>query len=298
MEVLSSSTGQVVKASFECLDAPDHVTRIYEGDREPTIPGTPLNPTYTKISDIPLQDLRGEEDELELARNGFQYLKLAPKSYVHPDEDDNINSYLVEVTELVKAELKADEVICYDYRFRKNQPKLSKDSIYGVDGRKNWDPVSNKPHIDQTADGAPRRMRRHLTAEEAAQYLDGTDTYRLQIINAWKPLVHPVQDNPITLCDYFSTKKSDLVTIEYHPTPDYAGEYYALRHNKDQRWYWLSNQTADEMLLFLSYDSHPPHGLKYCPHTAFLNPLAPKNAPPRESIEARMIVITRIDGGE
>ena len=129
--------------------------------------------------------------------------------------------------------------------------------------------------------------------------------------SAWKPLVHPVQDNPITLCDYFSTKESDLVTIEYHPTPDYAGEYYSLRYNESQRWYWLSNQTANELLLFLSYDSHPTHGVKCecqremlfgktltlftdCPHTAFLNPLAPENTLPRESIEARMIVITKL----
>jgi len=134
--------------------------------------------------------------------------------------------------------------------------------------------------------------------------------------SAWKPLVYPAQDNPITVCDYFSTRKNDLVTIEYHPTPDYAGEYYALRYHKDQRWFWLSDQTADEMLLFLSYDSHPGNGLRcmcstesssmysfpsniesiVCPHTAFMNPLAPKDALPRESIEARLIVITRIGG--
>lgn len=115
LEVISSGC-QIVLASFECLDFPAHVTRIYEGDREPTIKGTPLHPTYTKVSNIPVQDVRGKEDELDLQRNGFQYLKLSPKSYIHPDKDDDIGSYLEEVTERVKAELKADEVICYDYR--------------------------------------------------------------------------------------------------------------------------------------------------------------------------------------
>ncbi|CZT07624.1 uncharacterized protein RAG0_13014 [Rhynchosporium agropyri] len=292
--VLTRCDGQVVKSSFDCLDAPIHITRIYEGDREPTIKGTPCVPTYARKFNIPLQDLRGHEDRLNLQKHGFQYLKLSSDTYIHPDEDSNIGSYLEKVTEVVKAELNATEVICYDYRFRKNQPKLTKDTVYGVDGRKNWDPVSNKPHIDQTADGAPRRMRRHLSAEEIAKYIDGSDTWRLQIVNAWKPLVHPVQDNPITLCDYFSTEEKDLVTIEYHPTPQYAGEYYSLRYNEAQRWYWLSNQTAEELLLFLSYDSHPTQGVKYCPHTAFVNPLAPEDAVPRESIEARMIVISRI----
>lgn len=116
IDALSFLRGQIVKASFECLNAPDNVTRIYEGDLEPTIKDTPLNPIYTKIFDIPIQNLRGQEDQLDLQRNGFQYLKFAPKTYVHPEEDDKVSSYLEEVTELVKAELKADEVICYDYR--------------------------------------------------------------------------------------------------------------------------------------------------------------------------------------
>lgn len=99
----------------------------------------------------------------------------------------------------------------------------------------------------------------------SAYAIQGSDPFcvlTMMPYSAWKPLVNPVQDNPITLCDYFSTEEKDLVTIEYHPTPQYAGEYYSLRYNEAQRWYWLSNQTAEELLLFLSYDSHPTHGVK------------------------------------
>lgn len=116
LEVLSSTGGDVAKASFDCLNAPDNVTRIYEGDQEPTIKNTALNPAYTKIFDIPIRNIRGQEHEFELEKQGFQYLKLSPQTYVHPDKDDNIASYLEEVTRLAKEELKADVVICYDYR--------------------------------------------------------------------------------------------------------------------------------------------------------------------------------------
>ncbi|KAK1636211.1 hypothetical protein BDP81DRAFT_429249, partial [Colletotrichum phormii] len=34
-----------------------------------------------------------------------------------------------------------------------------------------------------------------------------------------------------------------------------------------------------------------------CPHVSVHNPLAPPNAPPRESVETRNLVITRIDDG-
>lgn len=105
-----------MRASFECLDTPDHVSRIYEGDREPADRKTHVGPTYTKISGIPVQDLRGQEQRLNLQMHGFQYLKVSPKFYIHPFEDDKINDYLEEVTSLVKTALKADDVICYDYR--------------------------------------------------------------------------------------------------------------------------------------------------------------------------------------
>jgi len=35
---------------------------------------------------------------------------------------------------------------------------------------------------DQTSEGGPRRIRRHLSTDEADQYLNSTDTWRLQII--------------------------------------------------------------------------------------------------------------------
>ena len=38
------------------------------------------------------------------------------------------------------------------------------------------------PRTDQTAEGGPRRMRRHLSAAEADEYLNAPDTWRLQII--------------------------------------------------------------------------------------------------------------------
>ena len=116
LNVLASCQGQIVKSSFDCLDAPEHVNRIYEGDRDPTIKGTPTHPTYARKYDIPLQDLRGQEDYLELQKNGFQYLKLKSTLDIHPDDDKNIHAYLEDVTEQVKAELGATEVICYDYR--------------------------------------------------------------------------------------------------------------------------------------------------------------------------------------
>lgn len=116
--MLPSLTGPTVKASFECIDISDQISRIYEGDQQPTDKNSHITPTYTKIHDIPIQDLRGQENKVNLQEHGFQYLKISQNSSIHPFEDSNISSYLEEVTKLVKTELKADAVICYDYRVR------------------------------------------------------------------------------------------------------------------------------------------------------------------------------------
>lgn len=57
--------------------------------------------------------------------------------------------------------------------------------------------------------------------------------------------------------------------------------------------FWLEKQKSSEPFVFVMYDTkRGAHG-RFCPHVSFVNPNAPKNATPRESIETRSIVITR-----
>jgi hypothetical protein len=37
--------------------------------------------------------------------------------------------------------------------------------------------------------------------------------------------------------------------------PQRVGEVYSLHHNKSQRWYWLSDQTTEEVFVTIMYDS-------------------------------------------
>lgn len=78
-----------------------------------------------------------------------------------------------------------------------------------------------------------------------------------------------------------NTKNSELSYVRYSP---------------EHRWYWLSNQTPDEFILFTQSDSHPPQGkfrndFNHVPHSAFRNEAARPGCPQRQSIEARFIVL-------
>ena len=116
--------------------------------------------------------------------------------------------------------------------------------------------------MDATKEGGLRRIRSHLSEDEAAKYLDGPETWRLQIINSWQPVEYSVEDRPLTFCDYFSTRESDYIRIHLHVSKDGAGELYHLRHHASQNWYWLSGQTNEELIFFLNYDSLPGSGPK------------------------------------
>ena len=58
----------------------------------------------------------------------------------------------------------------------------------------------------------------------------------------------------------------------------------------DHRWFYIPEMTADEALLLKCYDSATDGRTRFGPHTAFIDPTTPADAPPRESIELRTLV--------
>jgi hypothetical protein len=82
--------------------------------------------------------------------------------------------------------------------------------------------------------------------------------------------------------------EDDLVVMELH-YPDRIGENFHLRFNSAQRWYYLANMEANEVLLFKSFDSAVDGRAVRTPHAAFDLPDQDR-APARESVEVRMLV--------
>ncbi len=105
----------LMEVALTFLDGPPNVDgkrRVY------LVPSSSLEeaPTYRKVSDIPIRDLRGQEDNLHIETHGFQFVKRPSRFHLTPDQNDNVDQYLVEMTAIVKETLKADAVICYDYK--------------------------------------------------------------------------------------------------------------------------------------------------------------------------------------
>lgn len=70
----------------------------------------------------------------------------------------------------------------------------------------------------------------------------------------WRPLFGPIKDNAVALCDSRSIEDYDLIESD-HIYPDFESETYMAFHADRHVWYYLADQTRDEVLLITNYDS-------------------------------------------
>jgi hypothetical protein len=111
---------------------------------------------------------------------------------------------------------------------------------------------------------------------------------RYAFINVWRPIRGPLRDAPLAMCDARSVSAGDLIPSDLIYR-DRKGEIYLMQHNPKQRWYYVPEMRADEVLLLKCYDSARDGRAVLSPHGAFEDPTAPADVLPRESIELRTI---------
>ncbi len=139
-------------------------------------------------------------------------------------------------------------------------------------------------HIDYTDVSAPALVAATTAAAEARP------GRRMAGYNIWRVISQPPQDVPLAVCDARTVALEDLVRgdafFDVGEEPWWNFEAYLVRHSRAHRWWYYSNMRPDEALVFKSFDSDPSQPLRV-PHTAFNDPEAPADAPPRVSVEAR-----------
>ncbi len=112
---------------------------------------------------------------------------------------------------------------------------------------------------------------------------------RFSIVNLWRPIRGPLRDAPLALCDVESVAPGDLVAADL-VYRDRTGENYLMTYRPGHRWFYVPEMRADEVLLLKCYNSADDGRARFLPHTAFLDPTAPADVLPRESIELRTFV--------
>ncbi len=220
--------------------------------------------------DVRIEDARDHQAEFTLDRNGFQLVRAPTRVRDFYDRDHVKEVYYPEVERLLRDVLGASRVVVFDHNTRNA-------------GRPGQSMPSRQVHNDHTVNSAPRRVRDHLGAE-AEELLK----HRFGVVNVWRPIRGPVLDSPLALCDARSFTDNDLIASDlvYNHV---RGETSRVEFKPEHRWYYFSEQQADEVVLIRVHDSADDGRARLSFHTSFENPLA-AGSPPRESIEVRTLV--------
>jgi hypothetical protein len=235
----------------------------------------------TERHTVAIQDLRPLADALSLDHEGFELLRHATAVRDLYDDDAVESAYYPEIEALLRAVTGASRVVIFDATRRS-------DAGAGAKNRDGPRGPASRVHVDYTAKSGPQRVKDLLGETEAARL--ASSGARIVQINVWRPIRGPVARSPLALADASTVRREDLIATD-QVFPDRVGEIYHLAHDPAQRWYYAPLMTPDEILLIKGWDSQTDGCARFTPHAAFDLPDTPADAPPRESIEVRTLVV-------
>jgi hypothetical protein len=136
---------------------------------------------------------------------------------------------------------------------------------------------------------------------------------RYAFVNVWKniqPNNTPIQQFPLAFVDATTLELHELKTFQIIYADRIGENYFATATNTTRHdWYYFPNMVPNEMLLLKQWDSHGTMALlhnnnktpnsnttadftsTFSLHSSFQDPSSPLDAPPRESIEVRCVLI-------
>jgi hypothetical protein len=186
-------------------------------------------------------------------------------------------AYETELKALLSAQLGTSDILIFDHTLRSSSADIREQ-------RSTREPAG-VIHNDYTDASAVKRVRDLLGVNEAAERLSRP----YAIVNTWRSISGPVINNPLCCCDATTIASQDLIATERR-AEERIGELELVTWNPAHRWYYYPQMQRDEVLLIKTFDSRTDGRARRSIHSAFDNPLAPTNAPPRESIESRALI--------
>lgn len=227
---------------------------------------------------VTIRDARAVADRLTLDREGLALMPHDTQVTDFYDEEQIAQVYYPEMVDLLKTATGAEKVVVFDHTRRADGLK---------DAEKGVRPPVRSVHNDYTEKSGPQRVRDLLPPDEAETWLSGR---RFAFINVWRPINGTVETAPLAVADATSVPYEDFIAADL-VYADRTGEIFDVAYRPEHRWYYVSKQRQDEVMLLKCYDSARDGTARFTAHTAFDDPTSPPGAKPRESIEIRTMVL-------
>jgi hypothetical protein len=239
-------------------------------------PGAPRSTGVPEGHRMTIYNVRPVAARLSLDSEGLALVEHNTAVRDFYDEDELRRVYYPEAERLVAEGTGAARVLVFDHTVRRRV-------LGGVDRSAGTprQPVT-VVHNDYTIKSGPQRVR-DLMGEEAEELLG----HRFEIVNVWRPIRGPLRDAPLAVCDATTVAFTDFVPSDL-VYRDRTGEIYRVKYNPAHRWFYVPEMRANEALLIKCYDSATDKA-RFTAHSAFEDPTAPADVPPRESIELRTL---------
>lgn len=203
------------------------------------------------------------------------------------DEEELLRVGYAEAADIAKTASGASQVFVFDHNLRRG----CESAYLGQSGIQK--PVFHV-HTDFSAKSAAIRLKsfaQESAAATARAVLSAASASgrRFAVLNVWRPIVGPIKDSPLAICDAASSQSDLLPAALLYP--ERQGEIYYVKFNAAHRWWYLPDMQAEEVWIFKNYDSAGDAGrARFTPHTAFIES-TDANIAPRQSVEFRTFAI-------
>lgn len=158
-----------------------------------------------------------------------------------------------------------------------------------------WQDIpTGHPHVDYCGDPTcleGTRQELNLSPGISSLY---SSSSRYAYLGAWRPL-KMLRKDPLAVCDVTTVPETDYQLRLREFRSGVKSGNYVMSHAEEKQqhqWYYMSEMTPDEIVVFKGYDTDQSKLGWRCPHTAIKLPDV-DNEPPRESIEARIVCFWR-----
>ncbi len=229
-----------------------------------------------------IEDVRPIRDSISLDREGV-FLADAPCAVKDfRDQEAAAKVYAPELEEAVKAATGAHRVVISKSWVHRHSDRSRRFGEAGTTFPGRY------AHIDYSDVSGPIAARQWLGEDpDADELFKG----RFAILNLWRALSEPPQDCPLCMADATTVEPDDLVVSHIVIGPserEMRMQTNMVAFNPNHRWIYFPDMRRDELLMFRGYDSDPARSRRV-PHTAFDDPGAGDDAPPRESVDIRCV---------
>lgn len=233
---------------------------------------------------VAIADARSSLSRLNIHREGFELWDAPSGVADFRDEHAVARHYYPECAELACAVTGAVRGFVFDHVIRKREegrPPLT----FGRHGDGSSPAANGRVHNDYTDDSGRSRLSIVLRDVEFT-----SEVARYSIVNIWRSISGPILDTPLAVCDARTVSAMDLVPTEIR-YQERKGEIYLFERSSRHCWSFFPEMDRQEALVFKQFDSQVSGVSRFTPHAAFDLPYIPPDAPLRESIEVRCLVV-------